>query len=345
MKFIIQKKNKRFLLLVLCLAIVVIGLQIYTSVTSPGTVVNETVLFEYSFQPSLNYQVNIHENDVYEGTVMEEDLTYSKRILDNIVANYAVSYKASKSVALHIDYQIVAVVNGYQGGEDKNILWSKEFPLTDKKVIEIESDSWNAEETVSFTLDDYDAFANRANEITGIKVSNEVVIEMRGNIVANTPEEVKTVPINTNLSIPLLEDVFKINKSNIELVNDSIVDSKRIPAPLNQTKILLFSILLTLCLVGVIILLFFSKEPSPLESVRRKSKGVIKNYGSRIVALKNMPKFDYRQIYKVDSIKDLIKISDEIEKPIIYESDTEDVIKNHELYLIDEDKLYIWEII
>ena len=53
MKFIIQKKNKRFLLLVLCLAIVVIGLQIYTSVTSPGTVVNETVLFEYSFQPSL----------------------------------------------------------------------------------------------------------------------------------------------------------------------------------------------------------------------------------------------------------------------------------------------------
>ena len=81
-----------------------------------------------------------------------------------------------------------------------------------------------------------------------------------------------------------------------------------------------------------------------MESVRRKSKGVIKNYGSRIVAL-NMPKFDYRQIYKVDSIKDLIKISDEIEKPIIYESDTEDVIKNHELYLIDEDKLYIWEII
>ncbi|NLY71149.1 MAG: DUF5305 domain-containing protein, partial [Clostridiales bacterium] len=259
MKFIIQKKNKRFLLLVLCLAIVVIGLQIYTTITSPGTVVNETVLFEYSYQPSLNYQVNIHENEVYDGTVMEEDLTYSKRILDNIVAKYAVSYKASNSVPLNIDYQIVAVVNGYQGGEDKNILWSKEFPLTNKKVIEVESDSWNVEETVSFTLDDYDAFANRANEITGLKVANEVVIEMRGNIVANTANGVETVPINTNLSIPLMEDVFKIKKSNIEPVNDSIVDSKRVPAPINQTKLMLFSILLTLCLVGIIILLFFTR--------------------------------------------------------------------------------------
>ncbi len=72
----------------------------------------------------------------------------------------------------------------------------------------------------------------------------------------------------------------------------------------------------------------------------KKVNGTLKNYGSRIVALQSIPKMNYRQYYKVHSIKDLIKIADELQKPIFYEVDRDIIVRNSEFHVIEDDTIY-----
>ena len=85
--------------------------------------------------------------------------------------------------------------------------------MIEKKTVEIEGDNWSTTEQIDFTLDEYDALAVRAKEITGMNVSNEVIVELSGTITTEVTKEEVIIPFSTNLKIPLLEEVFQVTKS------------------------------------------------------------------------------------------------------------------------------------
>lgn len=351
MKIILHKKTKQILLTVLSAAVIFFGVQIIKAASGTETINQEIVLYEYSVQPKINYEVYISPNEVYSGTVQEEGLDYSKRLFESVKAKIGIDYLSDRPVPLDIEYQMVAKVTAYKGSDqDKVIFWSKTYPLSDKKKFETESGNWSGEQTISFNLTEYDAFAVRAKEITGIKASNEVTVSMTGTIEAHTPVRDVTIPIDVSLRAPLLEDVFHFEKSNTETVTDSITKTEAVPAPVNKTWISFCSIFMTLCLAGIVVLLFFTREPNRQEVIRRRVNAIIKNYGSYIVALQDTSKngsdhnLNFEKIYMVDSIKDLIKVADERHKPIFHQPGQIDMTFGHEFCLIDGEDIYRWVI-
>lgn len=343
MKITLHKKTKKYILAILLILLLFTGIQTYSTATEKKTATEETVVFEYSCQPSVNYAVNIRPNELYPGTVLEEGGYYSKLLLEHIQADFAVDYQGSDTTPIKIQYQVLATVNGYQGQDaGKNIYWTKSFPLTEEKTVEIEGDSWRGEEQINFTLGDYDALAVRAKEITGMKVSNEVIVELSGTITAQTATEEVTIPFSSNLQIPLLEDVFQVTKTGGEPVQGSVTETEEIIMPFDRTKVSLLTVLMLLCIAAIPVLKFVIKEPDELTLLRKKNNGIIKNYGSRMVAMQEIPDLEYSRYYQVYSMKDMIKIADEMQKPIIYIPDENMVVRNNELFIISENSLYRW---
>jgi hypothetical protein len=341
MKLKIHKKTKKVLLLILILLIALSGLQLFLTITFPKKAVTETVLFESDLKPQLKYQVVINPNEVYSGTVLEEGKVYSKKLLNYIQTAFSLEYSGSKKVPLDIEYQIIATVNGFQGGEtEKKIIWSKNFPLSTKKIIKEESATWSKSEKVNFQLSNYDAFAVRAKDITGMTVTNELIVSMTGKVTAHTAKEDLETPFNIGLTIPLMEDTFQITVNNLEPIHKNITTKAESQAPVEKSRLILYGFLLTICLLGLFILLFFTRELNPQELLIKKVNSTLKNYGSRIVALQNIPKMNYRQHYKVHSMKDLIKIADELQKPIFYEVSSSTIVKDYEFHIIEEETLY-----
>lgn len=342
MKFKIHKKSKKFIFLILILLLLFSCLQLFISTAMPKTMNKETIVYEAACEPKLAYQVVINPNEVFPGTAQHEGEFYSKKILNHIQADFEVCYAGSKPTPLEIEYQILATVNGYQGKDsDKLIIWSKSFPLTNKKIMKEEnSGAWSKNEQVNIQLGGYDAFAVRAKEITGMDVNNEVIVSMKGKIIAHANKKDLETPFDVNIRIPLMEDVFQITKSSLEPANNSITISKTVPEPINMLKTVSYISLLALCLVGIIIMIFFTREPNNDELLLKKANSTLKNYGSRIVALQKIPKMNYKQYYKVHSIKDLIKIADELQKPIFYEVDKDTLVKDYEFHVIENDIIY-----
>jgi hypothetical protein len=272
---------------------------------------------------------------------MEEDKTYSKRLLTNIKAEFIMDYIGSKKVPLDIEYQLLATVNGYQGDdESQTVLWSKSFPLSAKKTFKENSGQWSQKEQVMFPLSAYDAFTVRAKEVTGMDVTNELYVSMTGKVIAHTGKEDLETPFDVKLRIPLMVDTFTIEKTNMDPVKKSATEKNETQAPVNNFNVMLYGALLFVCIVGYIILLFFTREPNEMETLKKKVNSTLKNYGSRIVALQNIPQMNYRQHYKVHSMKDMIKIADELQKPIFYEVDSATVVKDYEFHIIEEDTIY-----
>ncbi len=345
MKLTLHKRTKKYIIGIIILLLVFTGIQEYRIVNSEEVVTQEKTVFNYKCQPTVKYSVIVKESELYPQTTLEEGdyIYYSKLLLDRIKADFTVDYKSSKSTPITVDYQVFATVNGYQGqAPNKIIYWSKSFPLTQNKVIETQGNSWNGKEEISFALNDYDAFAVKAREISGMKVSNELLVELKGSISAKATKEDVNIPFSTAVEIPLLEDVFKIEKNVQDPVDVSVTETEEIFVPADQGKIILLGVIIAI-LLGLIPLIWFKiREPGELDLLRKKNNVLLKNYGSRMVAMEEIPDLNCSRYYQVYSIKDMIKIADEIQKPIIYVPDDSILLRDNELYIIDNSNLYRW---
>ena len=341
MKLKIHKKSKKIFILIFVLLLVLSSLQLFLPVAFPKTLKTEEPQYEATCTPNVTYQVMINPNEVFTGTFQKEGEIYSKKIMNYIQTDFEVIFQGSKAVPIDIEYQLVAKVNGYQGEDPKVNYWSKTFPLSAvKKLKEEAGTTWSKKERINFQLGNYDAFAVRAKDITGMDVQNEVLVSMVGKIVAHTGKEDLETPFDVNLRMPLMEDVFSISKSGTDPIKDSISVTVETPMPMNLLHVIPYGLVFGISFIGLIVILFFTREPNNDEMVLKKANTIIKNYGSRIVALQSIPKMNYRQHYKVHSMKDMIKIADELQKPIFYEVDSETAVKDYEFHVIEEDTIY-----
>jgi hypothetical protein len=122
--------------------------------------------------------------------------------------------------------------------------------------------------------------------------------------------------ISPSLIIPLDVDMFEITEENIVDQTEAIEEIKQVQKPINKNLIIIYGIILVFLIIALIILIFFTKlacEKNPLE---KELSRIFKKYGDRLVALNS--DISITNSKNVNSIEDLVKIADEIERPIVY---------------------------
>ncbi len=343
MKLTLHKRTKKYIIGALVIAFCFTGYHVYRALDDEKISIEEKTIFEYSCRSTIDYKVALHPNELYPDNILGEDGHYSKRLMDYIGAEFNLEYTSSEPTPIKGEYQVVARVNGYQGQTtSKSVYWSKSFPLTKLVTISQEGTSIGLKEKVNFDLKEYDSFCVMAKEMTGMNVSNEVIVELVGSISIDRDGQSIPIDFSPYIRIPLLEDVFQIEKGAGEPVESVITEKIETIVPYNRTKVSLLVVSMLILLTAMSIFAFLVKEPDEFAMLRKKNKGLLKNYGSRMVAMHEMPDFRFNRYFQVHSMKDMIKISDEVQKPIIYVPDDSIALRNSEIYIIDENNLYRW---
>jgi hypothetical protein len=147
------------------------------------------------------------------------------------------------------------------------------------------------------------------------------------------------------MTIPLLEDIFNITKKETAPITGNITEPIEIPIPVNDKIILLFSLLIVFCIIGLLIILIGTESPNAYDILKGKARKLLKNYGSRMIVIQSKTEQNYLQIYELHSIDDLIKVSDEIQKPVFYLKDDIDIIKDYAFHVTDGNNLYVYRVI
>ncbi len=346
---ILKKKKldlnvKRGFIAILGTLIIFLGICIICVVTKKETVTKKEILYEYMCQSQANYVVHIIDNIVYEGNTMKEGIEYVRSLLDYLTVDFNLGFQGSEAAEVALSYQILGYVRGVKTMSGKSEeKWGKSYLLQREKNIAYTDMQWNEAIGVKLTLDEYEEFAMKANEITGMSISTDLVIYLDGNLTINTEYGELTTPVYSSVTIPINQSIFSITKDEDEQISDSIIDTRKVAVPIEYDKVITFSLLILLCITSIIVICITTESPTTMDKIQSKAYRLIKNNASRIIALNSRENYIYRQTFELTSMEDLIKISDERNKPIFY------IKEDFELYeylfeVLDGEDRYIYHL-
>ncbi len=343
MKVSINKNLKLILIAVLIILICASSFLAFKEAKSHKTKEETITLYTYNSRAAFNYKVHLKPNMLYKENVLDEGQIYISEFVKQIESIFTFHFNGQNEADIKGNYEIKAVLEGYTGEEDKfKSIWKKEFPIIDKKEFIAQDKDYLIEEKITIKLDKFQDFVKEVSEIAKISSSVKFAIQAHVNMESETDNGVISKTYSPLMLIPLGGSYFEIGGNLNDEQNGVIDETREITIPVNENKIIMLAIAVVVCLLGLIYVIFFT-TPVEIDEREKALKKILKNHGDRMVALSEEALIYYGESIKVKSIDDLVRISDEIGKPIMYKygSDYNEVSK---FYIINEKETYLFEL-
>lgn len=340
MKKSINKRLKIALIAILLIIIGIISVLLYLAVKNPGVREEKITLLSYNNKTDIKYIVFLKPNPLYSEDNLAEDKLYLTSFVDYIKTNFQYEFNIDKSSDIKGDYEVVAIVEGYKTEEkvDK-IIWKKEFILLPKTEFESKDTKFLIDKEIIFSLVEYNIFATQISEATELNVEVRSSVVMNVNLQAKSGKNVIEKKFAPSITIPLNSNYFGISKSGVEEKPEVVEEIKQIQLPVNQNLIITYGIIIGIAFLALMYLIIFVKGNAPVDVFKKQLNKIFKSHGTRLVAINNEIGTTFGMYYKVKSIEDLVRIADELGRPIMYRysTDSKEITK---FYIHDDKSMF-----
>ncbi|HOJ10151.1 MAG TPA: DUF5305 family protein [Clostridiales bacterium] len=344
MKLKITKTLKAILLVINVILIIGVVIYFYRYYTSPHSIEETIVKYSYIQKGDIKYQVQLIPNDLYEERSIDEGSIYITQLIDCIKVSCNYNFEGDKSADIKGDYEIAAVVEGYVGEKDSvKTIWKKKFPIIPRTTIEAQKEGISIDKEVLFKLDEYREFARVIIEILKVNTNAKLCIQMNVNLKADIDKISVQEKMSPAIEIPLNVNYFTISKLNIAEKPGKVEETNRVKVPPDKKIIILCGIIIGILIISLLYLIIFTTEPTIKDKDIKNFNKIFKNHGNRLVALSNKFVTANQRCCRVKSIDDLVRIADELGKPIFYEH-SRNFVEITRFFVFDDTWLYILDI-
>lgn len=342
-KIKVDKKVKSFIGIVCIVGVMILSALTIKEWKAAGTAEEEKINYTYNYTMGTDYSVNLRPNILYTEERLPEGQNYITEFVDRINVNFKTAFQGDGKAKVEGNYEIIAQVAGYEKKEDAlQDIWIKEYILIPNQTFTGNED-YTFEKYIKVDYNQYNNFSKTVVETTKINLPTELRVIMRGNFVADTDYGKIEKPIQTSVVVPLGSNYFTIAKQGEVAEEDALKETITVPVPTNEKLIALYISGIVVVIALFISIMLFTTSPTVVEIQRKYIEKIFTTHGSRMVALDEIGDKSYEQTYQVHSIEDLVKIADELEKPIIYKYNKKQY-EVREFYVIDKENIYTYEV-
>ncbi len=345
MKKRINKHLKISLLIFGITAIIIISFLLYKVLKDPGLQEEKVSVYSYTQKGSINYKVNIKPSILYDEETIGEDKIIFTSLLDNIDTVFKYEFNGDGKGDISGDYEVICMVEGYTGSEENiTTFWKKQFTLLEKKPFKSSSKHIVFEEIIPIYVEPYNDFANKVLDEIKVGAQSNMTVIWNINIKVKTDKGIVEEKLSPTMSIPLNRDYFEISGERIIEKPGNIEVTNKVMLPINKRLVLVYSVAIGLFFSFIMILVFFAEGVIITDPLERKLKTIFKSYGDRLVALNSELAGVGENYNEVKSIEDLVRIADELGRPIMYRyrKDSENISN---FYLCDEKQIFKLDLI
>lgn len=342
-KIKINTHLKFVLVLVFIILIFILFFVQYDEAVHPKNTTEEKIEFNYTAVSAIDYTVNIIENTVYDTTILPSDGTYISSLLNTIDIDFKHKFQGVWASALEGSYNITASVVGKIGGKDGDTLWKKDYELKPATIFYANNKDYSINDSVSIDYSVYDNIGKDLNTLLSVSTNNTLYVSMNISYSSTTIKGIVEEKFSPTLSIPLNTSYFNIERLNIEEKPGEIKSIISVLQPPNTLKTIVFRISIGLLIMLTLILIFYTVEPTAEDIYKKKIKKIFQSHGTRLVAINDDIKSKNEYYHDVHNFDDLVKISEELEKPIMYVYDS-NISKMNKFYVFDIDGYYIYTV-
>lgn len=337
----IKKSLKLTFIVTFSIITILLIYLIYQQIFVKETIEETTVINSYQCKGTIDYKVLLNPNVLYEAGYLPEGNIIITEYISEILPVFKFSFNADKEISMSGEYEIVAQVEGYSGSKETyTTIWQKDFVLLPLTEFDETNNKLEIAEEISLDLEKYSLFAKQVIKESKVNTSVKLNIFMNVNLVSNSNYGSIVENIKPSITIPLNAAYFKIDGNLLEEKSgDNTITTESVQL-VNKKLVVIYSILLVIMILLIVMLIIYTRiiEEDPHKKLLNK---IFKKYGNHLVSVTNNLSEYICDYYTVQSIEDLIRISEEVSKPVMYKYSPQ--FKNiNKFYVFNEGISYIY---
>ena len=309
-----------------------------------GNEVKDTdiLLYNYTSDFAYKYNVNNTENEYVDYSDDKDYAAYVTNLIKDIDINYNYNFSNNyhKDETITYRYNVVGKLYGYysKDGEEQKII-EKDYVIVDLKENTINASSFSINEDFKVNLAEQNALINKFKQELDMQITSKYDVVLNVEIEGITQGKAKFSP---SLSIEIGSKTTKITgDNNVQETLSTTSDNTHMLNEVNKKQLILFALVGIVAFIRIIYLAFFTVELSVMKnSYKSEINYIMRSYQDKMVVVNNSPQIDGKNVIGLDNVDELIKLSEELYKPILcYENEEE---TETDFVVISDDTVYIY---
>ena len=328
----LQREVRLSVIAVIGILIVVSAYSTYAAYQQPTTSEETQTAVGYTHTGTYDYDVYLLPNSLFTTSVLGPGQgTFFEKLVDHINASYTYTFLTSQPSTISGTYEVAAEV--------QTNMWTKEFPLVSKTNF---NSSSQARFTIDFPIDtvQFENYIDNINNQTGVAATDSVlVITCRVFLSADTEYGGINEVFSPSIQVSLGGNIINIDGTLTNTQTDTLETTVETDHPEVLTQRNNWTIASILFAAIFIIFALATKSfTEPEHAAVKELKKIMKKYGEWIVETdKLLPQKDVK-IVSVNSLDDLVKLSEELGKPVIHSTPIPN--GDHVFYVFDDAMSY-----
>ncbi|WP_027717943.1 DUF5305 domain-containing protein [Desulfovirgula thermocuniculi] len=341
----LNQKLRRSLACFSCLAAAAAALVLAGALLLPPKMEEKQVpAYAYDQQAQVHYRVYLKPNGLYPAESLEPGMVYLTNFVDHINTHFTYRFRGERPAEVRGNYEVTAVVEATDGKE-KKVIWRREFLLLPKTGFAGSGREVAVQQVLPVRLPDYNAFAEAVIKSSEF-APEEVKMTVRWNVAVEASTEGGTVreQIAPTMVIPLVRKFFEVGGELAKSKSGAIYTTVSVSAAPAWERLL--APCAAVCGAGLSALLFLLLFTAPagaaVSPAQQKLRAALKKYGERIVRTDGAVSLAADGAIYVKSLDDLVRIADDLGRPVVCREDSSREAAATFLVL-DGERAYVFE--
>ena len=283
---------------------------------------NRTYYIEYTENGSVDYKVNLKENNFFDEDSVGSGQSYVASLIENIVADFKYNLKIdNESVAFEYAYSIDAqlIVANKDTGD---YIYKPIYNLVpETKATVTDRDSLKLGTSVPIDYDHFNKIATSFINAYGLKnTTSTLVVTMNVKVISTCSEFENSSNQNTyftSLNIPLTEENFSMftTSSNTENQSKVLACTNGVSQKVFLILTIVFASIAAILAIVLTAFVFITRNEDV--NYTNKVRKILSSYRSFIQQIEGQFDVEGYQVVPVKTFKEMLYIRDTIQSPIL----------------------------
>ncbi len=320
----IRKSTKYIYNVIAVCLIIFFCYNLLRNIASENMITKNVQIYSYRTKFQYDYNVNLVENEYIDKIKeTEANVAYITDLIDNIDLQLNYQYNAQKQSNIECNYEVVGKMQAIytKNGEKQKIL-EQEETLLEKQLITANTSDIKINEKLTVNLKEKNELLREFEQKMGMTIDANYDIILKINV--KTIIEEKEIVLNASplISIDLAEKTTQISGDNNK--EDTQYISKEVENTKQGSYIIAFDII---TIIIAVLLLRYANKSQIANRIKNEYKQelnrLLKLCQDKIVQVSTKPENNKFNMVYVKHFGEIVKVSEELFKPILYYYDQE----------------------
>ena len=263
--------------------------------------------------------MNLKENRFINEKSLDMNKTYVTDLIKNMDLNVNYNFNPNKDLPVEYEYSIIGSLGSVYTDDGKEYkVWEKDYPLLETKKGTTNG-IYNINEKININLEKFNIEVNDFEQTMGMSLDSFLTIKLIVKSKINVEGKQYENKYNSNIRVSLGDKITivegKLNEQNSNSIKQTVMSK-------NNIKVFNIILNLIIMLISIYVFIYILNRTKEIKNIKNEYKlelnRILKACQDKIVKVNRKMEVDNSKTIDVNDFVELIKLSEELFKPILY---------------------------